>query len=248
MKKLLFCLCVLVSLNSYSQTISATIGTSTSMFDSSFVVQSGITDSFHNGNHPGAGPYMNGEILICEGATLKYNYTPGTSSGVTFYMEANSNLIFTQTTFDVTIFMKNGCTVNGSGQQHYYRIKRVSSASVTNTAVGSNISDSVFTNVNYLFPAWPGSASPCNLVNSTQEVSGNEMFGLYPNPVHDILYFTESNTRPKSIRVYNSLGKMIYENNYQQSNFIDVKAFKTGLYFIKLSVGEKTQVKQFFKK
>lgn len=60
---------------------------------------------------------------------------------------------------------------------------------------------------------------------------------IYPNPTSDIVYFTL--TESKIIRLYDSLGKLLIEKNYNSGdNSLDLRGYSKGVYF--LSIGQNT--------
>ncbi len=61
---------------------------------------------------------------------------------------------------------------------------------------------------------------------------------MYPNPAYNEVYLKWSNSEDVSVRIYNTLGKlMFYGKKINLSNGfkIDVSSFNTGVYFVKLS-------------
>jgi hypothetical protein len=135
MKKVLAAIFVTMCLQfATAQTTTTTVGITTAGFnDSTFVIQTGSTDSFHQGNHPGAGAYSGAEILICEGATLKYNYPPGTSNVVRFYLDKKAKLIVNAPNSIIEVFMKDSASVDALNQNVYiFPGRRVASAQYLN--------------------------------------------------------------------------------------------------------------------
>lgn len=73
---------------------------------------------------------------------------------------------------------------------------------------------------------------------------------LHPNPSDSVLNVTLQNGEANiSIQVYDILGKLVYNQNLNANNRsqIDVSELKQGLYLIKLTVGDKTEIKRFIK-
>ncbi len=62
------------------------------------------------------------------------------------------------------------------------------------------------------------------------------IFKVYPNPTSGILNIEIKNNAVDNIRIYNSLGRMIYHiNNIQQENIIiDLSKFNNGIYYLKI--------------
>ena len=66
-------------------------------------------------------------------------------------------------------------------------------------------------------------------------VESSRMFNLYPNPMDDILNIdTQENIY--EIRMYNILGKMVYQGMSEKQ--IDTKDFKKGTYFVQLTFND----------
>ena len=67
---------------------------------------------------------------------------------------------------------------------------------------------------------------------SLKEVEHN--IKIYPNPVSEVLYITNS-TNNKSLLIYDVTGKLISNQSIQEGlNVVDVKTFAKGTYLIKI--------------
>ena len=218
-----------------AQTSTVNVGITGSPFDSTFVVQTGITDSFHAGNHPGAGPYQNGEILLCSHATLKYNYTMGTSSGPTFYLEPYAKLIFYGDMADAKIYMKDSAVVDLMGHNIYIaQVKRLSSAAVVNASPTSSYSDSVFATINFTFNLWPGALSPCNNPTALSEYGESESLVLYPNPASSILHVNKNLQGDVELSIFDLAGKKVLNQSIHSQSAIDISRFPQGVYLFEM--------------
>ena len=70
---------------------------------------------------------------------------------------------------------------------------------------------------------------------------------LYPNPAEDILYlFNESTAEVTSIKVYDSLGKLVLEQD-NPSTQIDITSLSPGLFFAHIENGNDSLVKKVIK-
>jgi len=226
---------LMLSAGLFAQTTTINLGLTTSLYDSTFVIQTGMVDSFHQGNHPGAGPYMNGEIYLCANSTLKYNYSPGTSSYPTFYLEDNAHLIFTQTMMSGLVYLKNGASVTGNNQVNFIYLKRVSGSTVSNFGAGSTLQDSIFTSVNYTFNGWPNNSSPCQAPTLVQQTSSpKKALRIYPNPTRDQLYVGTATDEFIDVRILTPGNQTILQSTLRGSEGINVKDWAKGLYFIQL--------------
>ncbi len=64
--------------------------------------------------------------------------------------------------------------------------------------------------------------------------TANQKILIYPNPVSDILNIV-SNDNIKSIEILNFIGQNLFKKTTDSKNaMVDVSAFKTGIYFIKI--------------
>ena len=63
-----------------------------------------------------------------------------------------------------------------------------------------------------------------------------KIFEVYPNPTSGILNIEIKNNAVDNIRIYNSLGRIIYHiNNIQQENIIiDLSKFNKGIFYLKI--------------
>lgn len=222
-----------LGLHSLAQTTTVTIGTTTNLYDSTFVIQTGAADSFYQAIHPGAGPYMNGEIYLCANSTLTYNYSPGTSSSPTFYLEENAQLIFTQAMMSGTVYMKNGASVSGNNQMNFLYIKRVAGSTVSNFGAGSTIQDSVFSTVNYSFTGWPNNSSPCQAPTAvSQAAAARGTLILYPNPAKDRLYLSSHSDDILDVCIMTPGGQAILQRTIRSSENIPLYGLASGFYFV----------------
>jgi para-nitrobenzyl esterase len=84
---------------------------------------------------------------------------------------------------------------------------------------------------------------PCEEDVQTEEIEHSELL-LYPNPTHEELYILLTNQAPFTIRVFNSVGQPILVS---KNNFIDVRHFSSGLYFIEIKQGDHVIVSNFIR-
>jgi hypothetical protein len=87
-----------------------------------------------------------------------------------------------------------------------------------------------------------------DLYDSTLNVSdlSFEEFSLYPNPARDVINIRWNGNENPSVRIYNSLGKLVYyakNVNLRNTFQVETSNFSEGLYFVKLSssLGEITK-------
>lgn len=232
MKVILFCSLLLITLHrADSQVLQVTIGNTQGSFDSSFVIQTSQTDSFHTGNHPGAGPYMNAEIYLCGGANLVYNYQPGTSSEPYFYLESGSTLNFTQWTV-AKIYAKSGSTINLNNAIGYFSIHREAGVNILNISSSSAIwSDSVYTTINYAFPSWPGGNSPCLSPTGIAAIQVEDNLQI-SNPVQEIVHvLCKGNYTAMRLELYDLTGRKVFHTQLDEGHQTrSVNVLPKGLY------------------
>ncbi len=83
---------------------------------------------------------------------------------------------------------------------------------------------------------------------SVEKISGLE-FIAYPNPAQDKLtIMTKNLSADAKVDISNSLGQFIYKGAISEENTIDLSSFSQGLYFVKVTDGNKTLTKKIVKK
>jgi len=79
------------------------------------------------------------------------------------------------------------------------------------------------------------------------EENTNTTFGIYPNPVENILTITHNRDELKNYTITNMLGQRIAIGILPKNEAIDIHHFRTGTYFIELSNDQKSITKKFIK-
>ena len=79
-----------------------------------------------------------------------------------------------------------------------------------------------------------------SLYDATLNVSNFEInyFSIYPNPTTNVVNLKWNTSEDVSIRIYNSLGKLIFYSkkvNLSNNFKVDVSSFNSGIYFVKLN-------------
>ncbi len=104
---------------------------------------------------------------------------------------------------------------------------------------------------NYFLGAETGSI--CDTLVGIELIStSTESFNLFPNPVRNILYFTQSIKNPiKSLRVFNTIGQeqaVIY-SSIKNDEYIEVNisSLSSGIYFLEMLTDRQKMVKRFVK-
>ncbi len=73
----------------------------------------------------------------------------------------------------------------------------------------------------------------CNITTSIKNIDENAIFSIYPNPVNNILIFSEPQ---KNIKIYTIQGKLILSKE-EHSSSISTEELTEGIYFIKSNQG-----------
>lgn len=105
----------------------------------------------------------------------------------------------------------------------YYRVEAITSSVCDPTRAGVNTSRSNVKNT----PAAPpyGQSIDENLLGS---------FSIYPNPTNGIINVETTSFEKLYLSVYNSMGEMVFQSNFQSKTQIDLSAFSNGIYLIQL--------------
>lgn len=93
-------------------------------------------------------------------------------------------------------------------------------------------------------------ANPCSVLN-TQNYPTNLDFSLYPNPTNEIvnIQFNESLLENPKIKIYDLIGKLVYENNnletFASQDFsIWVDQLNSGVYLLAVQVNDRITTKK----
>jgi hypothetical protein len=90
------------------------------------------------------------------------------------------------------------------------------------------------------------SGDACDALLSTLDNELANIFSIYPNPTKDILNLVCEGEMEYSMSLYNSLGQMLMNTEFQsRQNNIDVSALNTGIYMltIKTKSGQQSNFK-----
>jgi acyl-CoA thioesterase-1 len=81
---------------------------------------------------------------------------------------------------------------------------------------------------------------------SVNDTDLNNTFSLYPNPVNDVLYFTNSQKKPFTYQLINSAGEIV-KKGIVAENKIGMGSISSGVYFLEITVDNQTMVKKLIK-
>jgi hypothetical protein len=235
MKKFTFTLLILLqAICAIAQTTTVNIGQSTGMLDSTFVIQSGAPVTLNASNHPGAGPYYNADIYVCQGATLTYDFMLGTSNIATFYLDENATLIFTTMAAGTmaNFYMKNNSSIQlPVGMTLYAYMKREPNAQVAGLPI-SYMSDTVFNTISFTFNGWANPCSPTTI----QTVQSVTEYISFQNPIQSNgVRFSNSLTKPTEIVLYNTIGQQLSKQTILPNQSTLTMPYSTGLVYYTLS-------------
>jgi hypothetical protein len=93
-------------------------------------------------------------------------------------------------------------------------------------------------------------ANPCSVLN-TQDYLTNLDFSLYPNPTSEMVHiqFNESLLESPKIKIYDLIGKLVYENNHFENQTsinitFRVDFLTSGVYLLAVQVNDKITTKK----
>ncbi|PJB14206.1 MAG: hypothetical protein CO118_09800, partial [Flavobacteriales bacterium CG_4_9_14_3_um_filter_32_8] len=94
---------------------------------------------------------------------------------------------------------------------------------------------------------WIDDASYTYPVGIEQQLGEENNFTIFPNPSNGIFSIqnrTDSNN-PQTIEIFNVVGEKIYSTtNNKSTNEINISTFSKGVYFVKLTDGEKVRTEK----
>jgi hypothetical protein len=83
-----------------------------------------------------------------------------------------------------------------------------------------------------------------NTVVSNSEIIQEKQISLYPNPSSDMLTITLNNLKQDRVKVFNSVGQLVIDEQINHNMVLDVSSFKPGVYSVFTSRGTKKFVVQ----
>ena len=85
------------------------------------------------------------------------------------------------------------------------------------------------------------------VVGVEDNLSSEELFDIYPNPVKDVINVRINNGENAEITLYNTVGQQVYKTNTSTAdNKINVSQQNRGIYFIKVKLDNKVYTKKVF--
>jgi hypothetical protein len=95
-------------------------------------------------------------------------------------------------------------------------------------------------------PGDPPAFSPYEVLTSAGVQPDEAGFTIYPSPAKDVLYLKSPEQAIESIRIFNTLGEQLQETEGSSAR-LDVQWLPAGIYFIRVSAGNRIFVKRFIK-
>ena len=87
--------------------------------------------------------------------------------------------------------------------------------------------------------------TPCTGI---EEQNTNGEIKIYPNPVKDQLTIQHAGLKIKEIKIFDAIGKKVFEETDLKTETINLQSFKKGIYFVEINDGKKVFRKKFIKK
>jgi hypothetical protein len=88
-----------------------------------------------------------------------------------------------------------------------------------------------------------------NCYDSGTGVISNQLqsFNIYPNPASEIITFPFDNGINLPIEIYNSVGYLIFKEDYINNRQINISEFPPGLYIVRINIGSNIFIQKFIK-
>ncbi len=191
----------------------------------SWIYNSGNPNNLYAMNISGAQQLSNGNVLICNGPNGIFTEVNTTGTTLWRYVNPiNTTGIISQGTTPTqnTVFR---CSFYPSNYSGFTGHTLTAGTTIENTNTVS---------------------ASCSLTLTNSDVFESYQVQLYPNPVKDNLHIAIGNFESSKINIqfFNSLGQMVYENNYATTEItIPVAQFSNGIYFVKIT--DETKLKTF---
>jgi len=89
---------------------------------------------------------------------------------------------------------------------------------------------------------------PGSIVGVDNTLAESQKQGLYPNPVHNKIFFTDGADVTRCVEIMNISGQIVYKTNFTDlSAGIDVSSLKTGVYFVRKYTAKEVTLHKFIK-
>jgi Leucine-rich repeat (LRR) protein len=113
--------------------------------------------------------------------------------------------------------------------------------------VGDSVSNQAEIFFDYNFPIVTNVATTSFQILSVDEFDNEAAISVFPNPSKDLVTFI-SKTKLKSIQVYDTMSRLVFETAMDASNHtLNVSDYSEGIYFLKLKTASGEHVERFIK-
>jgi hypothetical protein len=197
-------------------------------------------------NAMGASTYTWNSFIITQSITVSPTVTTSYSvSGSNSFGCLNSTVFtVTVTNNPLPTIAVNGPTIMCTGQT----VNLASNGASTYTWLPGNLNGffvSVSPTVTTTYTVTGTDANGCyNSVTYTQSVSSctglnaiaqsKTVLSIYPNPFNYNIILKANPNTISVVEIYNSLGKLVYKNNFENTTEIDLKDKESGIYFVRI--------------
>ena len=147
----------------------------------------------------------------------------------------------------------NGGTVSGAGNYDYNQTANMTATAssgydfVNWTENGTEVS----TNADYSFTVTEDRTLVANFESETSivDLKNNTIISIYPNPVSDRINIeTEGDNSVFSFEIVNTVGQVIYRDNFVKKTTVQTNGFAQDVYLIKFNNGKTFNIKKMIKK
>jgi hypothetical protein len=182
--------------------------------------------------------YFNQMINTSQNLNLSYGYLWWLNGKSSFMVPTLQNVfpgpLFTDAPADMYAALgKDGQTINVVPSQNLVLI-RMGEAPGTSSDVSITYNNNIWKKMNDL---------ACNVSSNDSYIM--DKISIYPNPAERELNIDFPNEEDIQIEIYNSIGELLISVENQKN--IDISRLTKGLYFIKISQGQKSSLQRFIK-
>jgi hypothetical protein len=155
-----------------------------------------------------------------------------------FTFQDDYDVYFSYYTPNSLVWMNNFSTINNAGLDRTGQILETSDGGFV--AVGQTTFPMSGGSNMFIFKSGPDGTFPLtadyyiiDTLVDVPEIVVNEV-RVFPNPSSGMFLFSSSNQLPKSIAVYDALGKVIFDRVLFNNGVIDLSSFRDGFYYARI--------------
>jgi hypothetical protein len=86
------------------------------------------------------------------------------------------------------------------------------------------------------------SSGSCAVLSTEENTFKN--FKVYPNPAKDKIQLSNIDMTQAEIRIFDVLGKQVYQQSKRNANYIDISHLKSGIYLLSITESDKSATKK----